>query len=100
MGVFFNETRGDVARTILKVVPTYARRSGWFVDARPSIRWYTYPSHALMCTLRGLRARIRTISYGRHRVNVVMIDEGPIESGPIRCPLFRRGSVMDDGRNI
>ena len=78
-----------MARTILKVVPAYARHSGWFVDARPSVRWYTYSSHALMCTLRGLRARIRTISYDCHRVNVVMIDEGPIESGPIRVDSMR-----------
>jgi hypothetical protein len=30
---------GDVARTILKVVLTYARRGGRFVDSRPSVGW-------------------------------------------------------------
>ncbi len=37
--------------------------------------------------------------YSRHadgEDNVVC----PLGGGPIRCPLFRRGSVMDDGRNI
>jgi hypothetical protein len=38
---------GDVERTILKVVLAYSRRSGWFVDTRPSVGWYTYPSHSL-----------------------------------------------------
>ena len=84
MGVFFNETRGDVARTILKVVPAYARRSGGFVDTRPSVRWYTYPSHALMCNVRGPRARIKTISYSRYCVNVIMTDGGDNVVGPLR----------------
>ncbi len=76
MEVFFNEPRKDVARTILKVVPAYARRSEGFVDTRPSVRWYTYPSHSLMCKLRGSRAQIRTILYGRHCVKVVVTVEG------------------------
>jgi hypothetical protein len=36
---------------------------------------------------------------------VVMVVDGNnvvrlLGSGPIRCPLFLRGSVLDDGRNI
>ena len=58
MEVFFNEPRGDVARTILKVVPAYARRSGGFVDTHPSVRWDTYPSHSLMCKLRDHELRL------------------------------------------
>ncbi len=59
MEVFFNEPRGDVSRTILKVVLAYAHRSGGFVDTCPSVRWYAYPSHSLMCELRGSRAQIK-----------------------------------------
>ena len=86
---------------VIKVVLNCGRQR-WTVNLPSSVS----PGHPVMGRFKGgHELRVGTILSGRQGVEVVVVVEGdnvvrPLDGGLVRCPLFRRGSVTDDRRNI